>query len=45
MKNIYKYITKKKYKTKNTIHFIKDAHRNSAPDACPEKSVRVFLGG
>ena len=30
---------------KDTILFIKDAHRNYAPDACPETSVRVCFGG
>ena len=32
-------------KTKNNSLFIKDAHRKTAPDACPETSVRVCFGG
>ena len=32
-------------KIKNNICFIKDAHRKTAPDACPETSVRVCFGG
>ena len=30
---------------KNNIFVIKDAHRKTAPDACPETSVRVCFGG
>ena len=41
------YIIQKTYSNESTnnILVIKDAHRNSAPDACPETSVRVCLGG
>ena len=39
-RKLNKYIVETK-----TILFIKDAHQNYAPDACPETSVRVCLGG
>ena len=31
-------------KNKNNIFVIKDAHRKTAPDACPETFVRVCFG-
>ena len=44
---IYIYIYINIYDKNKTItyFFIKDAHRNSAPDACLETSVRVCFGG
>ena len=40
-----KYYIFSKIKIKNNIFFIKDVHRKTAPDACPETSVRVCFGG
>ena len=50
--NIYIYIYKKEIYIKNICNehqkiyiCIKDAHRKTAPDACPETSVRVCFWG